>query len=134
VSLRSTPPRDSALLLYGECKYILGAHRTLHTGASRWLNTNYAAVCEHSNALHIVSHATLRCRCKHVSYVRSTNVAGEDEFLFLPYSVFTGRYAYLFGVLNSSMWGRANIHAFSLSHTHTLPPSLSLAVLCFSSP
>ena len=29
--------------------------------------------------------------CKHVNYVQNTNVAGEDEFLFVPYSVFTVR-------------------------------------------
>ena len=27
-------------------------------------------------------------RCKDVSYVKHTNIAGEDEFLFLPYSTF----------------------------------------------
>ena len=26
--------------------------------------------------------------CKHVNYVQNTSVAGEDEFLFVPYSVF----------------------------------------------
>ena len=28
-------------------------------------------------------------RCKHVNYVESTLIKGEDEFLFAPYSVFT---------------------------------------------
>ena len=28
-------------------------------------------------------------RCKHVNFVEKTNVPGEDEFLFAPYSVFT---------------------------------------------
>ena len=30
-------------------------------------------------------------RCKHVNYVTHANVQGEDEFLFVPYSVFTVR-------------------------------------------
>lgn len=30
-------------------------------------------------------------RCKHVNYVANTHVAGEAEFLFTPYSVFTVR-------------------------------------------
>lgn len=30
-----------------------------------------------------------RYRCKHVNLVEKTNVQGEEEFLFAPYSVFT---------------------------------------------
>ena len=30
-----------------------------------------------------------RYRCKHVNYVNRTNVAGEEEYLFSAYSVFT---------------------------------------------
>lgn len=30
-----------------------------------------------------------RYRCKHVNLVRHSNVAGEEEYLFVPYSVFT---------------------------------------------
>ena len=30
-----------------------------------------------------------RYRCKHVNLVEKTNVQGEQEFLFAPYSVFT---------------------------------------------
>ena len=30
-----------------------------------------------------------RYRCKHVNLVEKTNVEGEEEFLFAPYSVFT---------------------------------------------
>ena len=30
-----------------------------------------------------------RFRCKHVNLVKHTNVAGEEEFLFAPYSAFT---------------------------------------------
>jgi hypothetical protein len=33
--------------------------------------------------------AQFKYRCKHVNYVARTNVQGEDEFLFVPYSVFT---------------------------------------------
>jgi hypothetical protein len=33
--------------------------------------------------------AQIRFRCKHVNYVERTNVQGEDEFLFVPYSAFT---------------------------------------------
>ena len=32
-----------------------------------------------------------RFRCKHVNLVKHTNVAGEEEFLFAPYSTFTVR-------------------------------------------
>ena len=31
----------------------------------------------------------LRYRCKHVNYVTRTDVPGEEEFLFAPYSFFT---------------------------------------------
>jgi hypothetical protein len=32
---------------------------------------------------------TLQYRCKHVNYCENSDVAGEEEFLFAPYSVFT---------------------------------------------
>ena len=37
---------------------------------------------------------TVKYRCKHVNYVKKSNVAGEQEFLFAPYSVFTVQKAY----------------------------------------
>jgi hypothetical protein len=33
--------------------------------------------------------AFLRYRCDHVSYVERSNVEGEEEYLFAPYSPFT---------------------------------------------
>jgi len=37
---------------------------------------------------------TVKYRCKHVNYVQKSNVGGEQEFLFAPYSVFTVLKAY----------------------------------------
>ena len=36
---------------------------------------------------------TVRYRCRHVSFLSRTNVPGEEEYLFAPYSVFTIRHA-----------------------------------------
>ena len=35
-----------------------------------------------------------RYRCKHVNFVENSNVSGEREFLYAPYSVFTVESAY----------------------------------------
>ena len=40
---------------------------------------------------HPEAEASVMHRCRHVSFVSRTNVPGEEEYLFAPYSVFTIR-------------------------------------------